>query len=340
MNRLTAPLASAVILALAALPTTARADACTSYVALFTGPACHGTGINTFVSFRPYGDDNPVFASEVQLQGGGDSETTSAYVPDTLSPSRSVVGHAGTAIRAGIAGSFRGETADSFAAAALGTGGLKVAAGTSALPVDPQTSVLNAQFGMALLRDQISVVFPKTSDTIEITLAMAVTGNIAPSPLYGNPGAQAQFLALDGNGQLLGGEGRQWTSPGAMSDTLTSTFVLGGQVDLGDRWQTTFDLQATLFTYNVAPGSRVDFGNSAYLDIRLPDAAVFSSASGEFLTTPVPEPARVGLMAAGLAAMLGWVALGRRRQSVRPSATSSSGRPATSASTTSSKPRT
>ena len=305
--------ASAAILALAALPSSARAEVCTSYSALFTGPACHGAGVNSFVSFKAYGDENPVFASSVQLQGAGDSDTTSAYFPDALSPSRSVFGHAGLAISTAVGGSFLGETADTFAAAALATGGLKVAGGTSALPADPQSSVLNAQMSIARLREQITVVFPKNAtDTIDVTLTMAVTGTITPSSLHGNPGAQAQFQAFDSRG-LGGGVGRQWTSPGAVSDTLTDTFVLVGQVDLGDRWQTTLDLQASLFTYNVVPGSRIDFGNSAYLGIQLPASAVFTSASGEFLTTPVPEPATFGLMAVGLAAVV-WPAVSRRRR--------------------------
>jgi hypothetical protein len=61
LNPLIAPLASAAILALAALPNSAHAEACASYLSLFTGPACHGTGINTFVSFRYYPDDDPAF---------------------------------------------------------------------------------------------------------------------------------------------------------------------------------------------------------------------------------------------------------------------------------------
>ena len=340
MNPLIAPLASAAILALAALPSSAHVEACASYLSLFTGPACHGTGINTFVSFVQYGDEKPVFASSVQLQGLGDSETTSAYFPGTFSPSRTVLGHAGTAIRGSIVASYGGETADTFAAAALGTGGLKVAGGTSALPPDPQTSRLNSQTSAALLRDQISVIFPKAFDTIQITLNMAVTGTITPSPLHGSPRAQAQFQALNSQGQELGYAGRAWQTPGAVSDTLTDTFMLVGQVDLGDRWQATFDLQASLFTSNVVPGSRIDFGNSAYLDIRLPEAAVFTSASGQFLTTPVPEPGTFGLMAAGLAAVLWPVASQRRRQSVRPSATCNSSTYCTSASTTLSSLRT
>lgn len=308
--------ASAAILSLAALPNLAHAGACTSYLSLFTGPTCHGVGINNFISFIQYADEKPAFASSVALQGGGDSDTTSVYFPNTLSPSRTVLGHAGLAITAGITGSYRGESADTFAAAALRTGGLKVAGGTSALPADPRNSQLNSQTSVALLRDQISVVFPKASDAIQITLSMAVTGTITPSPLHGSPRAQAQFQALNSFGQELGHAGRSWETPGAVSDTLTDTFVLVGQVDLGDRWQTTFDLQAGLFTSNVVPGSRIDFGNSAYLDIRLPDTAFFTSASGEFLTTPVPEPATFGLMAIGLAAVWWPVASRRRRQSV------------------------
>lgn len=307
---------------------------------MFTGPACHGVGINSFISFRQDSDQNPTFGSSVELQGGGDSETTSAYFPNTSSPNRSVFGHGGLAISAGITGSYRGETADTFAAAALGTGGLKVAGGTSALPPDPQTSLLNSQSSSALLRDQISVIFPKAFDTIEITLNMAVTGTITPSPLHGSPGAQARFQALNSQGQELGSAGRAWQTPGAVSDTLTDTFVLVGQVDLGDRWQATFDLRAGLFTSNVVPGSRIDFGNSAYLDIRLPDTVVFTSASGEFLKTPVPEPGTFGLMAAGLAVVLWPVASRRRRQSVCPPGTCSSSTSCTSASTTSSSPRT
>jgi len=307
------PMTCAVILALAALPGLARADACTSYLALFSGPACYGTGVNTFVSFRAYSDQNPVFASSIDLQGGGNSETTSVYFPDTFFPYRSVSGYAALSSRASIDGSFRGESADTFAAAALGSGGLKVAGGTSALPADPQSTVLNSSQSSASLREQISVVFPKGLDSIEITLTMAVTGTVTPSPLGSNPRAQAQFQALNGFGQELGYAGRQWSSPGAVSDTLTDTFVLVGQVDLGDRWQATFDLQASLFTSNVDPGSRIDFGNSAYLDIRLPESATFFSASGEFLTTPVPEPSTFGLMAVGLAAGL-WPAASRRRR--------------------------
>jgi PEP-CTERM motif len=313
--------ASLAVLALSVLPSPVRAEACTSYLSLFTGPACHGTGVNTSVSFKAYSDENPVFGSTIDLQGGGASETTSAYFPDTLSPNRSVVGYGGLAASTGTVGSFRGESADAFAAASLGTGGLKVAVGSTALPADPQSSVLNAQQSNAWLRDQISVIFPKVSDTIEITLTMAVTGTVTPSPLFGSPGAQAQFVALDSGGQALGSAGRLWSSPGAVSDTLSDTFMLLGQVDLGDRWLATFDLQAGLFTNNAIPGSRIDFGNSAYLDIRLPQAATFTSASGAFLATPVPEPSTWVLMAGGLAAVLWPAASRRRRQQAAPGPT-------------------
>lgn len=304
------PIATLAALALAVLPRPAHAQACTSYLELFTGPACHGTGVHSSVSFRSYGDQNPVFGSSVDLLGNGDSETTSTYFPDTFSPSRSVVGHATEAIGAAVVGQFRGESADTFAAAALGTGGLKVVAGTSALPPDPQTSVLNAQAATALLRDQITVVFPKLTDSLEITLTMAVTGMITPSPLDAGGGVQAQFSANAAYGQSAGA-GRQWSAPGTVSDTLTDTLLLVGEVDLGDHWQASFDLQAMLFTANVSPGSRVDFGNSAYLDLQLPASASFTSASGLFLATPVPEPAAVGLMALGLAVVL-WRSAGRR----------------------------
>lgn len=311
-------LASLVMLAFSVLPSPVRAEACTSYLSLLSGPACHGAGVSTSVSFKAYSDENPVFASTLDLQGGGASETADTFFPDTSSPGRSVYGHAGLAAGIGTIGSFRGESADAFAAASLGTGGLKVAVGTTALPADPQTSVLNAQQSSAWLRDQISVVFPKVSDTIEVTLRMAITGMVTPSPLSGGAGAQAQFVALDSGGQELGSAGRLWSSPGAVSDTLSDTFVLLGQVDLGDHWLATFDLQAGLFTTNAVPGSRIDFGNSAYLDIRLPQAATFTSASGAFLATPVPEPSTFVLMAVGLAGALWPAASRRRRQQAAP----------------------
>jgi hypothetical protein len=312
VHRSNPPLAAAAVLALGVLPGMAQAEACTSFMAMLHGPACHGAGINTAVSFRAYGDEHPAFGSAVDLLGTGDSETTSAYFPDTFSPSRSVVGFASGAIRAGITGHYRGERADVLAAASLATGGLKVAAGTSDLPPDPQDSVLNSQLGVAWLRDQITVVFPKTTDRIEVTLTMAVTGQITPSPLYAGGGVQAQFLASAGGGQIAGA-GRAWSLPGAVSDTLSDTLLLLGEIDLGTHWQSTFDLQAGLFTQNVPPGSRVDFGNSAYLGIQLPEAAAFTSASGTFLSTPVPEPATAGLLALGLA-VLGWRTAGRPRE--------------------------
>lgn len=314
MFTLQGPMAALLMVAACALPVSAQAGACSSYLALSSGPACFGTGVNTFISFIAYGDQNPDFNSSVELQGVGDSETTTALFPDTLSPSRSVVGYAALSATAGIDGSFRGESADSLTSAALGTGGLKVAGGTSALPADPQTSVLNSQQSLAMLRDQITISFPKDLDSIEVTLTMAVTGTITPSSLYGNPGAQAQFQALNGIGQELGYAGRQWSSPGAVADTLSDTFTLVGQVDQGDRWEASFDLIAALFTYNVNPGSRIDFGNSAYLDIALPESATFSSASGEFLATPVPEASTFGMMALGLAAGLVQVVRGRSRR--------------------------
>ena len=313
MFALKGSLAVLAMLATATQPFSARADACSSHLALLSGPACFGTGVNAFVSFKAYGDQNPDFSSSVELQGLGDSETTTALFPDTFSPSRSVVGYAALSARASIGGSFRGESAETFASAVLATGGLKVAGGTSALPADPQTSVLNAQQSAAALRDQITVYFPKDLDSIEVTLTMAVTGTITPSP-NGNPGAQAQFQALSGLGQELGDAGRLWSSPGAVSDTLSDTFTLGGQVDQGDRWAASFALIALLFTYHVNPGSRIDFGNSAYLDISLPESATFSSASGEFLATPVPEASTFGMMALGLAAGLWQAVHGRRRR--------------------------
>jgi hypothetical protein len=52
----------------------------------------------------------------------------------------------------------------------------------------------------------------------------------------------------------------------------------------------------------------VDFGNTAQLQLILPDGVTFSSASGEFLQS-VPEPASLSLVAVGIAALL----LRRRR---------------------------
>jgi len=91
----------------------------------------------------------------------------------------------------------------------------------------------------------------------------------------------------------------------------------GASIDL--RGSIPFELQPGDFYFlnflsaSASSGDLVDFGNSAHFSLRLPDGVTYTSQTGEFLTAPVPEPASVVLVCAGLAALV-WRLSGRRRR--------------------------
>jgi hypothetical protein len=108
-------------------------------------------------------------------------------------------------------------------------------------------------------------------------------------------------------------------------DQLAPSIALGsGTTQLGDELfvplgKSTYFVFAELYTSASAVFSQTgggwnasaDFGNTLHFNWELPDGVTVSSASGRFMTAPVPEPATWAMAGAGLLA-LGW--LQRRRR--------------------------
>jgi len=96
----------------------------------------------------------------------------------------------------------------------------------------------------------------------------------------------------------------------------SGTTVLGDElaIPLGNR---TFFIYAELSTSAIAlpyagsPNTSADFGNTLHFNWTLPEGMTTSSASGQFMTTAVPDPSTWTMAGAGIL-LLGW--LGRRRR--------------------------
>lgn len=270
-------------------------------------PQCSGTYGLSSVLFTQ-GDASPVYDSSGSFSGTGTVDTTSNSFPDPGPIARSVLAFGTTGAVAAVSGSYLGQQAVARSSADLSTGALKIVS-TVPTPLDQQSPGFTSSQTIAFLRDQITVVFDKSfGDSVNVGVQMDVSGFLALAT--GSNGLQAQMQALSTGGVGLGAPARQYRVPGSVADTLSMSFVLGAERDLGGSWASTFDLNAGLFAI-MNPGESADFGNSAYLRLQLPTGVTYTSDSGVFLTSPVPVPAAAWLMLSGLG-MLGVIA--RRRQ--------------------------
>lgn len=138
-------------------------------------------------------------------------------------------------------------------------------------------------------------------------LSVSIDGTLTP----GNSQASARFYVGDPKADFF-----DRLNDYAPAVSLKSgTTVLGDElaIPLGNR---KFFIFAELYTSAVAlpyagsPNASADFGNTLHFNWTLPEGVTTSSASGQFMTSAVPEPASALLLACGLASLL----LGRRRE--------------------------
>jgi len=148
-------------------------------------------------------------------------------------------------------------------------------------------------------RDVIVVSFPKSIDSVQVTIGVVLNGEITVGP---GPGAAIESVVSARN-PLAIADAITWaafslTDPGFyINQVQSSTFSLAGQVDAGDHWESTFLLDGNIRAWALA-GRNVQATASAFLV--LPQGATFETAS----MTLVPEPNTALLLIAGIALML------------------------------------
>lgn len=312
------PRSAAAALCVLGAHTLASAAACTSGVAVFSpshanSDPCFGTYAVAQQSF--------VFSATPTFDIHG-AFTGTGNVNKTTPNNYQAVGQAfgttsSTQTITGTAGSYS-ETTTSSASFA----GAVLRAYDSGSPLAPQGETLFSlpTGATAYLRDQIDILFPKTSTSTTLTFTLDVSGTFAPG---GPAGAFAQGVdgiisPLDQYGNSFAGNSKQWSPPpGSVSDEVTTTFVLPAQTNDGASWGASVGLWAVL--ESVMPnGGTVDFSHSAYIHIDVEPGVTFTSESGTVYTSAtaassVPEPAATGLLSAGLALLAAFGRTSRRR---------------------------
>lgn len=172
----------------------------------------------------------------------------------------------------------------------------------------------------AFLYDVITLTAPASINSFSFVVSMAVEGEIitnATTPaLPSSPLVDAGIIlnfpsgsSRDSNVSFRALEG------GKYNTTISTKIDLSRPMQsAGLEWGTDVTLEAYLrintflAQWNL---NAIDFGNTARLSITLPDMVSYSSASGVFLTSPVPEPASILLLC------VGGVLLRARRKSSR-----------------------
>ncbi|KQW52205.1 MULTISPECIES: PEP-CTERM sorting domain-containing protein [unclassified Roseateles] len=140
-------------------------------------------------------------------------------------------------------------------------------------------------------------------------LSVTIDGTLTPG---GNAQAWARFYVGDPKADFFDRLNHYAPAVALKSGTT----VLGDElvIPLGD---SRFFIYAELYTSAVAlpypgsPNTSADFGNTLHFNWTLPDGVTTSSASGQFMTSAVPEPSSWAMSGAGLL-LLSWL-LRRRR---------------------------
>jgi len=221
------------------------------------------------------------------------------------------------------------------AKADLRTGTLRASA-TSQTLNDGVNLLREGGAASATLYDTITILNIPMNQTKQIEVRMTVHGGFTldPASPFGAGGVMSNSLRGFTDSGLFGATGIRIISgnagtavvdstsslgtAGTTNGSINGTFADGTEVDAvssvffnATNLAPTFSFTSALFVNSavgfgdVSPDPRtavVDFGNTARLELILPDGVTFSSASGVFLQG-VPEPASFSLVAAAMAAL-------------------------------------